>query len=397
MFFDRKVQEAEVNTADRGNPDISDHDQTYKEFSPSESLGNDERTFVHGQLLPGSIALKPNRLENMQKVELSKSEGISVRTLQKFMPSLPGRRGLISFHVLPVKQKLRHSSSTSQQSSGWNKTAEGKTNITRSWRRNPATKGTGNAPWRPSGEFQRKDLPQRVFYFGRGRHYIQPRTHDTHRRKRRAVKRTETFPIKRTKRRSIHAHRTKQKEKNSPNRSRTNSGKIKIPDSASKMREESGTDRPTSTQYRHLPGRAAKQQSTKAEVPVTRTPPVSGSHASPLGTDAESDAFLGVNGEPVNMTVLRNFFWTQAREREIMQQAQWGYLSLVSLICLMLAAMWCLGARCRHRPEIKIDFQENEHLLSVKEILWRKRRYLPMCQEQDWVEVKVCDCGTNTK
>ena len=57
-------------------------------------------------------------------------------------------------------------------------------------------------------------------------------------------------------------------------------------------------------------------------------------------------------------------WWWWCRDR----QAQWAYLCLVLLICLMMWTMWYLGGleRCRYRPNDVAHFTDNPHTLSVE-------------------------------
>ncbi|KAK7481581.1 hypothetical protein BaRGS_00027230 [Batillaria attramentaria] len=172
----------------------------------------------------------------------------------------------------------------------------------------------------------------------------------------------------------------------------SSSAKTEIPDSVNTTRDQLRTKRAHTTAHK-------KPIDPKAKNISYQIPPASGAQTTPVQKRSSSkptDAFLNVDGKPLNMTLLMQFFRDRARDREMMRQAQWAYLCLVLLVILMLGAMWCLGARCRYKPEKHRDFHDTDHMLSMKEILWRKRHYLPMAQDQDWVEVKVCDCGTNT-
>ncbi|XP_005100443.1 uncharacterized protein LOC101857577 isoform X2 [Aplysia californica] len=84
-------------------------------------------------------------------------------------------------------------------------------------------------------------------------------------------------------------------------------------------------------------------------------------------------------------------------QRQLQKDAQWAYLCLVFLICLMLLSIWCLrGFHNRNTNKREFTLHDTYHLLTVKEVLWRKARYLPMIHREDNLEeVFVHDCGND--
>ncbi|KAL8569019.1 hypothetical protein ACOMHN_048267 [Nucella lapillus] len=109
-------------------------------------------------------------------------------------------------------------------------------------------------------------------------------------------------------------------------------------------------------------------------------------------------ANTGLDGRRVNMTQVLAFLHQQQAQRHRRRDAQWAYMCVVGVVCVMVWAMWCQGGlqRCRYRSHPPTAFADSQPLVSVHEAVRRQSQYLPMCAEpQSWEEVVVCDRGTD--
>ncbi|XP_070204570.1 uncharacterized protein [Littorina saxatilis] len=107
--------------------------------------------------------------------------------------------------------------------------------------------------------------------------------------------------------------------------------------------------------------------------------------------------YIGLDGTPLNLTAFIKFLKEKDFQRQLNREAQWAYMCLVTVICLMLWCLWYLGgfARCRYQPDSSVSFTESQHMMTVEEVLMRKQQYLPMFNEPEWEDVPFCNRGTN--
>ncbi|XP_025088969.1 uncharacterized protein LOC112561039 isoform X2 [Pomacea canaliculata] len=108
--------------------------------------------------------------------------------------------------------------------------------------------------------------------------------------------------------------------------------------------------------------------------------------------------YLGLDGNPFNMTQFKEMLKKQALIRHVSHGAEMAYLCLVGLIVAMLWTIWYLGgfARCHYQPKHHVYFSEEDNYLSVREVLEKKRQYLPMFKgKPEWEDVLTCNHRTN--
>ncbi|KAL8584781.1 hypothetical protein ACOMHN_035700 [Nucella lapillus] len=120
-------------------------------------------------------------------------------------------------------------------------------------------------------------------------------------------------------------------------------------------------------------------------------------NASTLDSDVNKDMYVGLDGKLVNVTIFVAILKEKEFQRQLNRAAQWAYMCLVMLMCLMMWMIWCLGGleRCRYRPDNPIRFTDLQPHVTVNDVLQKRRQYLPMFNEPEWEEVLMCNRGND--
>ncbi|GFO26579.1 hypothetical protein PoB_005308400 [Plakobranchus ocellatus] len=98
-----------------------------------------------------------------------------------------------------------------------------------------------------------------------------------------------------------------------------------------------------------------------------------------------------------NESYVTEFFKSKKMRQRLQMEADSALLCLIFISCLMLFGIWYLrGFHSRNTHNREVTFHDSGHLLSVKEVLYRKRHFLPMFIRDDGIEeVWVHDCGND--
>ncbi|RUS71003.1 hypothetical protein EGW08_021238 [Elysia chlorotica] len=106
-------------------------------------------------------------------------------------------------------------------------------------------------------------------------------------------------------------------------------------------------------------------------------------------TNTSSDDF--------NSSYLREFYEERQAKKQLQFDAESAAICLVFISCLILFSLWYFrGFHNRNIKYREVTFHDSSHVLTVEEVLFRKRHYLPMFNQEDKMEeVFVHDCGND--
>ncbi|GFR61623.1 hypothetical protein ElyMa_003561800 [Elysia marginata] len=84
-------------------------------------------------------------------------------------------------------------------------------------------------------------------------------------------------------------------------------------------------------------------------------------------------------------------------KKQLQLEAESAALCILFISCLMLFCLWYLrGFHNRNTKYREVTFHDTSHILTVEEVLFRKRHYLPMFNQDDgFEEVFVRDWGND--